>query len=172
MELIVVNVADVFEDQPENWTGPHVTDSMVVAAEQALGVRLPADYVDLVRHRNGGALRRNCYRTAFTTSWARDHFSLIVVLGIGGDSGIDVAGRGSSYLIGEWGYPNIGVVFGVTEMAGPDTVMFDYRECGPTGEPAVSYIGEDRVPHKVADNFGHFLNGLVPCEEMDQSDAG
>jgi hypothetical protein len=61
-------------------------------------------------------------------------------------------------------YPDIGVVIGVTPMAGPDTVMLDYSSVGPGGEPAVVYVGEDRVPRRVADSFGEFVDGLVSCD--------
>jgi hypothetical protein len=162
----MIPVSEVFDDG-DSWTGPPLTDAMVSSAERTLAVKLPESYLELLRYQNGGVLRRNCFRTSFPTSWSHDHFSLVTILGIGGEFGIDTDHRGSSYLIQEWGYPEIGVVIGVTESAGPDTVMLDYRECGPAGEPAVSYVGEDRVPHVVARTFGEFIDGLLPCDEFD-----
>nr|WP_238453457.1 SMI1/KNR4 family protein [Micromonospora sp. ATA51] len=96
-----------------------------------------------------------------------DHFGLDVIMGIGYEEGIDAQ---SAELISEWDYPNVGVVLGVTPMAGPDTVMLDYSESGPDGEPAVVYVGEDRIPRRVADSFGEFIDGLVSCEVYEDED--
>ena len=58
-------------------------------------------------------------------------------------------------------------------MAGPDTVMLeDYSDCRPDGEPAVVYVGEDKILRRVADSFGEFIDGLVSCEVYeDESDS-
>ncbi|WTL18215.1 SMI1/KNR4 family protein [Streptomyces sp. NBC_01506] len=74
---------------------------------------------------------------------------------------------GSSYLIAEWEYPEIGVVICHTPSAGHDTVMLDYSVCGPEGEPAVAYIDEDRAPRRVAQSFEEFLTRQVPCGSID-----
>ncbi|MFF5077126.1 SMI1/KNR4 family protein [Actinoplanes sp. NPDC000266] len=150
-----------FEPGPSDWTGPPVDDGMVRRAEQTLGRRLPSAYVDVLRLRNGGVLAKNCYPTDFRTSWAADHFQMDVLLGIGYPEGADTQ---SAYLIEEWGYPPIGVVIGVTAAAGPDTVMLDYST---PGEPAVAYIGEDRVPHRVAETFAEFMAGFVDEEQFE-----
>ncbi|MCW3839980.1 SMI1/KNR4 family protein [Micromonospora yasonensis] len=159
--------ASPFEEEPSSWTGPPLTEDMVRRAEEALGVRLPGSYLEVLYRQNGGVLKKTCHPTSFRTSWADDHFAVDVIMGIGYEEGIDVQ---SDYLVAEWGYPNIGVVFGVTPAAGPDTVMLDYSACGPEGEPAVAYVGEDRVPRRVAESFGEFLAGLVPSEADEDQD--
>ncbi|WP_197675721.1 SMI1/KNR4 family protein [Micromonospora auratinigra] len=108
---------------------------------------------------NGGVLRDTCHLTG------PRHVHLHVVTGIGYEHGIDEM---SAYLIAEWDYPEIGVVLGVTESAGHDTVMLDYSACGPDGEPAVSHVDEDRVPRRIADSFDEFLRGLGPCPDDDE----
>lgn len=158
-----------FEDAPSRWTGPPLTDEAVRRAEEILGVRLPQSYLRLLFRRNGGVLRHTCHPTSFRTSWAEDHFAVDVILGIGYEEGVDSC---SADLVIEWGYPEIGVVIGVTPAAGHDTVMLDYSDCGPQGEPAVAYIGEDRVPRRIADSFGAFVDGLVPCETFDDEEDG
>jgi len=158
-----------FEDGPPRWTGPPVDDEMVRRAEETLGVRLPQSYLDLLRRQNGGVLEDNCYPTDFRTSWAEDHFQMDVLLGIGYPEGIDARAAG---LIEEWGYPNLGPVLGVTAMAGPDTVMLDYSGAKTDGEPAVVYVGEDKVPHRVADSFEEFMNGFVSSDRFDEDDEG
>lgn len=143
------------------YIGPPVGDELIKQAERALGVRLPTSYLDLLRAQNGGTLRNRCLPTSFPTSWASDHICIDVILGVGGAWGIDLV---SPRAIAEWEYPEIGVVFGITPSAGQDTVMLDYSECGPEGDPAVSYIDEDRIPRRVAGSFAEFLNGLVSCQ--------
>jgi hypothetical protein len=151
---------DIFDDG-SYYTGPPLGADMVRRAEEALGVNLPRSYVDLLGHKNGGSLRRRCYPTAFPNSWAPDHIEVRALLGIGGKGGID---KMSPYLISEWGYPNIGIVMCDLPSGGHDTVMLDYSESGATGEPAVVYVDEDRIPRRIAGSFDDFINGLVPCE--------
>jgi SMI1-KNR4 cell-wall len=157
-------MTDFFEDSA-HFTGPELDDELVRRAEAELGVRLPNSYVELLYERNGGVPRFRCCPTAFETTWARDHFEIEAILGIGGEWGIAVTtpeGAGSAYMISEWDYPDIGVVVCCTPSGGHDTVMLDYSESGPGGEPAVAYIDEDRVPRRVANSFRDFLARLVP----------
>lgn len=159
---------DPFEDD-DYYTGPLVDYEMIGSAENELGVRLPRSYVELLFRRNGGTPRNRCYPTPFSTSWARDHFEISGIRGIGGEWGIDSSsGMGSAQMIREWEYPDIGIVIVDTPSAGPDTVMLDYSDCGPDGEPAVAYIDEDRIPRRVADNFEAFLSQLVSCGDFEE----
>ncbi|MBB2923481.1 hypothetical protein FHR80_002406 [Cellulomonas cellasea] len=96
------------------------------------------------------------------------------LLCVGGDDGIDSA-FGSAYLVAEWDYPDVGVVLLDTPSGGHDTVMLDYRRCGPTGEPAVVHVDEDRVPREVAPSFAAFVAALelvTAGEDEDQDDDG
>ena len=154
---------ELFEEKNDLYTGPPLDDAMLRQAEETLGVRLPPTYVEVLFHRNGGLLQRRCCPTEFSTSWATDHFEILALLGIGGEWGID-SPLGSTYLISEWDYPDVGVVICVTPSGGHDTVMLDYSESGPEGEPAVVYIDEDRIPRRVANSFEEFLMRLVFCK--------
>ena len=156
----------MFDPEDDEFTGPPIDDEAVRRAEAALGVRLPAAYVDALRERNGGVLLRSCFPTDFETSWAPDHFEVRALRGIGGDEGID-SDTGSEYLIAEWDYPDIGVVICDMPSGGDDVVMLDYSHSGPDGEPAVAYVDEDRLPRRVADTFQEFLDRLRPCSEFD-----
>ena len=100
---------------------------------------------------NGGVPTRRCYRTEFETSWAPNYFEIAGILGIG-VRGIE----NSAYMIREWGYPDIGIVFCDTPSAGHDTVMLDYRSS--SSEPAVAYI--------VAPTFAEFLQRLGPKDAV------
>ncbi|WP_329119707.1 SMI1/KNR4 family protein [Streptomyces sp. NBC_01353] len=151
----------IFDQTDESeFAGPPVDAEMIRHAEDVLQVRLPKSYVDLLSVQNGGDLRNRCFPTEFPTSWAPDHVCVDAIWGVGGEWGVDVVSRD---MITEWRYPEIGVVFGITPSAGHDTVMLDYSECGPFGEPSVAYIDEDRVPRPLANSFAEFLQGLVSC---------
>lgn len=141
--------------------GPHFDMAMAARAQESLGVLLPQGYVALMQVQNGGVLHKCCFGVDFPNSWARDHIQLDVMFGIGGDWGIDTVSAG---MIAEWGYPDIGLVLGLTPAAGPDTVMLDYSECGPTGEPRVVYVDEGRHPIVLADDFCAFVDGLVSSD--------
>jgi hypothetical protein len=145
-----------------HYMGPPFSDELQLAAEQALGLRLPSAYVDLLRHTNGGVPVLRRFNTTFPTSWATNCFEITAILGVGGPRGIDSGeGLGSNELIREWGYPNVGVVICDTPSAGHDTVMLDYRESGPNGEPAVVYIDEDREPRQISTSFDGFVSALT-----------
>jgi len=152
-------VIELFEDD-DFYTGPPFDGDMLHRTEEALGVRLPRSYVEVLSHRNGGLLRRRCCPTSFRTSWADDHFEVRALLGIGGKLSID----SSAYLLTEWEYPEIGVVICDTPSGGHDTVMLDYSESGPEGEPSIAYIDEDRIPRRIAHSFEEFIARLVSCE--------
>lgn len=147
------------------YTGLPLIGGMVEAAEAALGFRLPVAYLKLLHERNGGVPIRRCFPTSARTSWSEDHIEISGILGIGPARGID-GKLGSAYLIHEWGYPNIGIVICDTPSGGHDTVMLDYRKCGPEGEPKVVYVDEDRTVLPLAANFTEFANGLVDCAKF------
>ena len=55
-----------FADSPDNpftdsdyYTGPPLTDEMIRSAESRLGYKLPESYLDVIRIKNGGSLKRS-----------------------------------------------------------------------------------------------------------------
>ena len=155
----------IFEND-DYYTSPPLDESVVERAQSIVGYRLPEAYLELLNERNGGRLRSRCFRTTFPTSWADDHIGVLAIRGIGGEWGIDSSsGLGSVDVIREWQYPDIGIVICETPSGGHDTVMLDYSECGPEGEPSVAYIDEDRMPRRLASSFSEFLDGLYVCDE-------
>lgn len=158
---------DWFNDYA-GYTGPALTDEMIESAEQELGFKLPDAYISLLRVKNGGRPRCNCYPMQVPTGWADDHIEIQAIFGIAGEWGID-GKYGSNYMIAEWGYPDVGVMIGMTPSAGHEAIMLDYSECGPQGDPTVIYVDvetPDGQPNIVtlAPDFEAFVKGLVSCD--------
>lgn len=157
-------------DGPDWFTGPPLTRTALEAAQAALGYRFPAAYVDLLYTQNGGCPRHECFAVDRPTSWAADHIAVTGIRGIGGRYGIDIATEHTVHT--DWGYPRWGFVFAETPTAGHTVLMFDYRACGPTGEPRVAWVdmyGDEPQVVVLAQNFTDFLAGL--CDEPAQPDG-
>jgi hypothetical protein len=140
-----------------------LTQEKVAAVEKALGYRLPAAYIALCRTQNGGLPRRTCHRTSEPTSWAKDHVALHGIFSIGDAKAYSLCGDfGSRFWIDEWEFPPIGVYFADCPSAGHDMFCFDYRKCGPHGEPAVVHVDQEsdcRITF-VAPSLDAFVHGL------------
>ena len=158
-----------FFDANTHYTGPPLTDAMLVSAERTLGYALPAAYLQLLRAKNGGRPRRQCYPTG-GSHWSDNHVRVVTIFGIGGQWGIDSEEFGSRHWIGQAGLPEIGIAVGMTPTAGHDAIMLDYSVCGPRGEPRVVHADpEDDSSAVLATNFEEFLRGLVDCRPYDEA---
>jgi SMI1 / KNR4 family (SUKH-1) len=168
-----VDATDFWADAPDDWVGdvppwheyvgPELTDELVRAAEHALGYKLPASYLRLLRAQNGGLPRRRCFPVG------RGHVEITGLYGVGGWYGIDNPDRGSRSMIQEWGYPASGVIIAPTPSGGHDAVMLDYSDCGPTGEPRVIHVETETAVPRVrvlSPNFAAFVAGLAECPEQ------
>jgi SMI1-KNR4 cell-wall len=158
----MTNLSDFWTDD-RYFTGPTLSEEMIARAEALLGYKLPHSYLNLLRTRNGGSPRRDCFPTEVPTSWATDHIALSGIRGIGGEWGIDSPSLGSAAMIAQWGYPRSGVVVGECPSAGHDVVMLDYSTCGPEGEPRVVHVeteADTPVITVLAQDFGAFVAGL------------
>jgi SMI1-KNR4 cell-wall len=160
-----------FWDEDEYYAREYTDDPLmpekVSLVEAALGYKLPASYIELMRHRNGGAPVKNCHRSSGETSWAPDHVAMTGFLSIGSTKTYSLCGGlGSQFMVDEWGYPRIGIYFADCPSAGHDMLCLDYRSCGRNGEPRVVHVDQDRnyaVTH-IADSFQAFVHGLRPAE--------
>jgi len=152
-----------YEDDP-------LTAEKIATVEMALGYRLPATYIALSQLQNGGIVRKDCHRTSTRTSWAEDHIAITGILAIGHSKPFALLGSfGSDFWITEWGYPPIGIYFADCPSAGHDMVCLDYRACGPTGEPSIVHVDQERdyaITH-LADTFESFIRGLESSENFD-----
>lgn len=154
--------------------GPELTDEMIRAAEQRLGVRLPASLLDRLRIVNGGDLADPAAFPANVDSpfAEEDHVPVFSLNGIPavGEEGRYGTGAGllsSAYLIREWQLPeNLVLLTG----DGHSWIALDYRESGASGEPAVVWVDETPTDARLADSFADFLAGLVPLTDYEPDD--
>ena len=146
------------------------TDEMVALVERTLKYKLPAAYVELMAFQNGGIPKKTNHRTKERTSWADDHVAITGIYSIGNAKECSLCGDcGSQFWIDEWGYPPIGVYFADCPSAGHDMLCLDYRDCGPTGEPRVVHVDQER-DYKitfVAETFEAFIRGLEYDDAFD-----
>lgn len=155
------------------YLGSPLTDGKVAAVEEQLGFKLPAAYIELARHRNGGIPRRTNHRTNTRTTWSADHIAISFIYAIGHDPEYSLCGRvGSELWLDEWGYPPIGVYFAGCPSAGHDMLCLDYRQCGPRGEPQVVHVDQewDYQITVVAETFEAFIRGLEDDEAFPDDD--
>ncbi len=146
------------------------SESLIASVETELGHRLPASYVALMRSHNGGMPRNNRCPAPSRTTWAQDHVAVFGIMGIGRKTRYSLAGSaGSRFWIDEWGYPPIGVYFADCPSAGHDMIAFDYRDCGPDGEPQVVHVDQAVDYHitVLAPDFASFVRALRSEEDYD-----
>jgi len=167
--MATANVWSDFFDASTYYTSPPLTDAMVASAERVLGYALPASYQQLLRVKNGGCPKRQCYPTD-GTHWSNNHVRVVTVFGVGGQWGIDAEEFGSRHMIEQAGLPEIGIVVGMTPTAGHDAIMLDYSVCGLRGEARVVYVDpEDDASAVLASDFATFLRALVHCRPYDEA---
>ncbi|WP_138754538.1 SMI1/KNR4 family protein [Paenibacillus sinopodophylli] len=157
----------------EQYVSAPPTNELIASVEEELGYRLPASYIALMKHQNGGIPHHTSFPTDEATSWAEDHIAITGIMGIGRDKSYSICGDlGSPFMIEEWGYPDIGVVICDCPSAGHDVVMLDYRHCGKNGEPEVIHVDQedDYEITFLAPDFETFFRGLVSDEEYDTSE--
>ena len=137
-----------------------LTDEMVTEAEQKLGVTLPAEFVALLRVRNGGAV---------ATTWNAHplgddrYVPFFGMVGIGPDPDMPSI-LSTPFLLDEYLLPSSIVVI---EGDGHYWVALDYRESGPAGEPAVVRLENDgALDERLAPDFRTFVTGLRPITEF------
>ena len=149
----------------ESYIGKPVTDKDIKDAETELGYTLPAAYIELLKHNNGGVLHKNCFINNDGES-----VNLTGIYGIDRDKKYSLFGEfGNEFWTSKCKYPPIGVVIANTISGGHDMIFLDYRECGPTGEPKVVRVDQegDYSITLLADNFGDFIKQLyLSIEEI------
>lgn len=153
----------LFADHDEGFHSREaVTPEHIARVEAALGHRLPASYITLMRLHNGGSLNRYLYRY----TGADGSEGELLVRGISG-TGFD----GNSTLCGacgsrfwedpdNWGYPHIGIYF-AEEDSGHGLFALDYRSpCADDEPPVVNIYHDSMTITRIAAHFAEFVRRL------------
>lgn len=177
---MTITPAEFWSDEPEGEgeAPPPLTAEGVAATERALGVRLPAAYLDLLRVRNGGATRGwECPVEDGDVQWAEEVFELFGVPPLSAEQAAALDGpalaetisddvHGSilvtPYMTREWKLPPRQALLSGD---GHTWLSLDYR----AGEdPKVVFLQDDGWEFSVsvlAESFDQFLAKLRPAEE-------
>jgi len=145
---------------------PPLTDQLLAKAEERLRVRLPAEYVELLRIQNGGPTTGLAFPMRVRTTWADDHVPMEGLAGIASNRFENPHYNilQTEYITEEWGLPPKQILL---TGDGHWWLTLDYRK---SDEPAVTWLdvecGEDIV---VAPTFRAFLHGLVPESQFDET---
>lgn len=147
----------------ETCVGSSLNADLVASIEEELGYKLPQSYVELARFQNGGIPKNTCHATATPTYWAANYSAIAEILPIDRKPDFALCGKsGSKYMMGEWGYPPIGVLFGHCPSGGHNMLCLDYRDAGPGKEPTV--VDVEAEPFVaitfVAKDFETYIRGL------------
>lgn len=143
--------------------------------EKALGVKLPAAYVEVLKVQNGGPLRLTQFKMKRKppkgTTWSRSQTYRVGELpGIHPTHHDSLTARGQNAA--EWG-----VDAGLIPLDGDGHywVCLDYRKSGPRGEPAITHWEEPEpridakddkaLTYRVADSFAQLVLGLKRSAE-------
>ncbi|UQW99449.1 SMI1/KNR4 family protein [Streptomyces sp. RerS4] len=154
-------VKTAFWSDGDEGVQPPLTEEAVREAEHVLGVTLPAALLELLRVRNGGLVDDglDAFPTGQATSWSEDHVPFEGLMGIG-RCGRTISLLDTPYLLDEWKLPSPIVLLSGD---GHCWIGLDYRRCGPTGEPAVTWFdAETGAELKLAGDFTAFIEGLTP----------
>ena len=162
---------DDFFDRSDYYTGPPLTAAMVADAERLLGYTLPASYLQLLRVKNGGAPRRQCFPTA-GTHWSDNHLKVTQVSGIGGRWGIDSDELGSRKLIRDAGLPGDRDHHRVDADGRARRDLPGLQRVRAAGRAAGDARGRrGRRVQVLARDFEAFARGLVDCKPYDEAAA-
>jgi hypothetical protein len=138
---------------------PPITDEMVEIAERQLGVKLPTEYIALLRIQNGGYTKGFRFPMRQRTSWAEDHVPLGDLAGIVTDSEHRTVLNilETAYMTQEWSLPPRQVLL---SGEGHWWITLD---CRNGDVPSVAWIDVERgEDFQVATSFAAFFDGLLP----------
>lgn len=133
-----------------------LTDEMIERAEIKLGVKLPTEYIELIRERNGGSLNYSCFPvTGKDADKLGKSITIDHIMGIGKDNGGILQ---SSFFAEEFELKSKLIPF---YGDGDSWICFDYNKKGPFKDPAISYAhSHSGEVIEISPDFKTFLEEL------------
>jgi len=148
-----------------------LTPEIVQRAEDILGLKLPAAYINLLHIQNGGETQGLVCPTTVKTSWADNHVSVEELFGIDLlDGKEETEPRDTSEFnildsipfTSQWSLPEAQIVLCGTRNG---CITLDYRQSDDN--PAVTWLDiEMKEDIQLAENFESFLKKLMPFEKF------
>lgn len=140
-----------------------LTDEMIERAEIKLGVKLPAEYIELIKERNGGSLNCSCFPVdgkdadKLGKSINIDH-----IMGIGKDNGGILQ---SLFFAEEFELkPKLIPFYG----DGDSWICFDYNKKGPFKSPVISYVhSHSGEVTEISPDFKTFIEQLREVKDAE-----
>jgi len=160
MSVPSINPTALFCPPAPGESSEAATDQEIAETESNLGVKLPADFVSLLKVRNGGALRLTLFRLtpAAAKQYGSEMYSLSRLAGAGASDPERITEL-TSLARDEWGLPADLVPL---DGDGHTWCCLDYRAGGPNGEPAITEVDLDGpCETRVAERFIDLIHGLV-----------
>ncbi|MFC0560852.1 SMI1/KNR4 family protein [Halalkalibacter alkalisediminis] len=135
---------------------PQISETNIKKAIDLLGVKLPDEYINLIKEQNGGRTYLNSYPVNFPNVWSDNHIRLDFMYGIGTNEGI----LDNETLKTEWGLPS---EFILLSGDGHTWIAFDYEN---GNEPKIVYYDVDEGRKRViANSFAEFVSNLYHLDE-------
>lgn len=158
----------LFRQWDDQDLAPPATDEQIRAAEQQLGVKLPASLIAVLKVHDGGTLNATEFKLKTLPpedQWDMDEYTIEQLPSVSASTD-----RSMDYLLQlareEWDLPE-----GLVPLDGDGHwwCCLDYRLCGPKGEPSVVHVDvedeSDIFDFKVAESFSELIGGLHSREE-------
>jgi len=146
---------DIFDSKLEEFLP--FSDDLKMEIESVLGKKLPKSYIELMRHQNGGYLRKSAFLTKVKNCSAEGYIPVNLIAGLHSDPSNVYGVLMTTFMIAEWGLPKHLVLFCGD---GHTWVALDYRE--NRTEPEVTYFDVEMGQEiKLASSFEEFVNKLI-----------
>ncbi len=160
-----IPTAEALFHRPSGTRPSKLTEAAIKRTEKQLGVKLPKAYLDLMRQQNGGRLRYN----GFITKRRLPHglsrgrmFSIREIAGIGERRSSTI----NSLVPNALGCDVPPLIIPL-DGDGHWWFGFDYRKCGPSGQPCMTHYEPDaptpsgKISVTIAPDFHTLVRGLV-----------
>ena len=160
MSAFDFDLTELFDKESEYGKDFHFdapSDGMLARAEEKIGYRFPASYVELLKTWNGGVISDD-----LDESWLSTIYGVAPMME--NENGLEAM---FDNWRDEWEYPDIGIPFGETQSAGHDMYYMDFRTVSEDGEPIIIRIDNemDNEEYFVADNLAEFLSMIRRNED-------